>query len=101
MTDNANKPQPGDRIRFTRTLIEPADGDHPDLLYAKEGEFGSIVSFGTCSEGFMVQTDSLPTSFGASIAEFEVIEKVEVRVKESVIKAIAIVDQLISQIHKK
>jgi hypothetical protein len=59
-------------IRFTRTLIEPACGDHPTLQYAREGEYGTIVGHGT-REGYWVKTDNWPEAFGASDTEFEVV----------------------------
>lgn len=33
---------PGTRIRFIRKIIEPADGDHPEFLLAREGHGGWI-----------------------------------------------------------
>lgn len=61
----------GTRIRFNRTLTEPASGDHPELLYANDGENGTIVGYGT-SEGYWVKTDNHPAKFGAAPHEFDV-----------------------------
>ena len=64
----------GSRIRFLKELTEGPCGDHPALLYAKEGELGSVVSY-RCSEGYWVKTDGWPNSFGAYRTEFEVVEE--------------------------
>lgn len=61
----------GTRIRFVATLSESATGDHPDLLYANNGETGEITGHNDF-EGYMVKTDSWPHSFGAQREEFEV-----------------------------
>jgi hypothetical protein len=62
----------GTRIRFTKTLTEPASGDHPALLYAKAGQTGEITGHG-CREGYWVKTDDWPNPFGAAPDEFEVL----------------------------
>ena len=36
---------PGTRIRFTRTIEEPATGDHPRFLLAEAGSLGTIESY--------------------------------------------------------
>ena len=61
----------GTRIRFNRTLTERARGYHPELLYANEGEKGTIVGYGT-REGYWVKTDNHPAKFGAAPHEFDV-----------------------------
>lgn len=65
----------GARIKFLKELNEPASGDHPALLYAKEGATGSIVEIGTSREGFMVKAGNWPSSFGAYPYEFELIKE--------------------------
>lgn len=62
----------GTRIRFTQTLEERANEEHPDLTFAARGETGEITGHGT-REGYWVKTDGWPHSFGASREEFEVI----------------------------
>lgn len=61
----------GTRIRFNRTLTERANGDHPALLYAHEGEKGTIVGYGA-SEGYWVKTENCSAKFGAAPDEFDV-----------------------------
>jgi len=62
----------GTKIRFTKTLEDGANEDHPDLLYAEKGELGEIVGH-NAKEGYMVKADRWPkASFGASRDEFEV-----------------------------
>ena len=66
-------PAIGSRIRFCKTLIGQANGDHPDILYASRGELGTVTGIG-CKEGYMVRTDSHKTDFGAVFREeFEII----------------------------
>jgi len=62
----------GTRIRFTKTLIQAASGDHPTLLYAEKGTEGEITGHG-CREGYWVKWDRWPHPFGASRDEFEVV----------------------------
>ncbi len=31
-------------VRFTTDIIEPADGDHPEFLFASKGDIGIVVS---------------------------------------------------------
>jgi hypothetical protein len=71
MIDVAKHPV-GTRIRFTRTLDEPAGSDSPARLYATKGETGEITGHG-CKEGYWVKADNWPNPFGASEKEFEVI----------------------------
>jgi hypothetical protein len=33
----------GTRVRFTKTIIEDATGDHPRFLLAEEGELGNVA----------------------------------------------------------
>lgn len=61
----------GTRIRFNRTMTEPACGDHPALLYAYKGEAGTITGYGT-KEGYWAKTDNHPAAFGAAPHEFDV-----------------------------
>lgn len=60
----------GNRIRFLKTLDARATEDHPDIVYAKKGELGTITGYGT-KEGYWVKTDNWPSAFGASDTEFE------------------------------
>lgn len=60
----------GTRIRFTKTLTEPACGDHPAFIYARKGELGEITGHGT-REGYWAKWDRWPHPFGLSPAEFE------------------------------
>jgi hypothetical protein len=62
----------GTRIKFRKTLTEPACGDHPALLYAREGETGKITRHGA-PEGYWVKTDNWPNAFGAAPWEFDVL----------------------------
>jgi hypothetical protein len=63
----------GTRIRFTKTLDEPANEEHPHLVYADRGELGEIVDGGRpAREGHWAKTESNPP-FGVSRDEFEVI----------------------------
>lgn len=62
----------GTRIKFRKTLTEPACGDHPALRYASEGETGEITGYGT-PEGYWVKTDNWPNAFGAAPWEFDVL----------------------------
>ena len=62
--------EPFSKIRFTKTLTEPACGDHPELLYAREGETG-ILGAGISYEGYWARTFNNPTWFGVSEDEFE------------------------------
>jgi hypothetical protein len=64
----------GTRIRFTKTLEEPPDGDRPLQTYAERGESGEITGQGA-PEGYWARTDRCPHLFGASRNEFEVIEE--------------------------
>jgi hypothetical protein len=61
----------GTRIRFNRTMTEPACGDHPELLYAYAGETGTITGYGT-REGYWAKTDNHPVAFGVAPHEFDV-----------------------------
>jgi len=64
----------GSRIRFLLDLIEPASGDAPSQIYAKEGDLGQIVGYNqTAHEGYWVTWDRWEAKFGASSTEFEVI----------------------------
>lgn len=65
----------GTRIKFLKTLTEPACGDHPALLYATEGEAGVVTKHGA-REGYWVKADNWPNAFGASPHEFEAIPDV-------------------------
>ncbi len=73
---------PGTRIRFPRTIIEPACGDHPEFLMAAAGDMGEVVS---CDRGlpfpYSVKWDGWPHAFGAEEADFEVIEAGDVPFK--------------------
>lgn len=69
--DLVGKLDVGTRIRFNQTLTERSCGDHPELLYANEGEKGTIVGYGA-SEGYWVKTDNHPAKFGAAPHEFDV-----------------------------
>lgn len=62
----------GTRIRFTRTLTEGPNEDHPAILFAQAGELGSITGHG-CTEGYWAKTDDWTAPFGLSPDEFEVI----------------------------
>lgn len=62
----------GTRIRFTRTLDDPANEEHPHLVYAEKGETGEIVQGDRPAyEGYWVKVDHWPHPFGASRDEFE------------------------------
>ena len=64
------------KIRFTKTLAEAANGDHPDILYAKKGEIGILIGTGSY-EGYWVTSETMPTQFGASEDEFEILKEGE------------------------
>jgi hypothetical protein len=66
----------GTKIKFTKTLIEPASGDSPSLLFATKDETGEITGHGTY-EGYWVKTDDWPNAFGASDSEFIPLRKGE------------------------
>lgn len=66
--------EPFTKIKFTKTLTEAASGDHPALLYAKEGETG-IIGAGSSPEGYWAKVDGQPDWFGVREEEFEIIEK--------------------------
>jgi hypothetical protein len=55
---------PGTRIKFIRDITEAANEEHPDIIFAKEGDMGKIVSIGSCWEGYVVKWDA---PFGASL----------------------------------
>lgn len=76
VSESAVSLPPGTRIRFLKTLTEPATGDHPLLVYAKAGELGTIVEGRPCSEGHWAIWDGWQkASFGAVHGtEFEVVE---------------------------
>ena len=63
----------GTRIKFTKTLTESANEDHPDIIYARKDELGTVVGNG-CSEGYWVTWDAWPHKFGASVNEFEILK---------------------------
>ena len=65
----------GTKIRFTKTLTEPANEDHPALQYAHKNQTGEITEIGGCQEGYWVKTDNWPHPFGCERKEFEVIEE--------------------------
>lgn len=67
-----NKLTIGTRIRFTRTLSDPASGDHPALLYATEGELGTIVP-AQYGDAMWAKTDSWPHAFGVDPDEVEIV----------------------------
>lgn len=61
----------GTRIKFPRTIIESATGDHPEFLLASAGEEGEIVSYDETSVfPYSVKTDSCSYSFGAVEPDF-------------------------------
>lgn len=62
----------GTRIRFTKTLTEPANEDHPDIVFAKAGDFGVITGHGT-KEGYWAKWEHWPHAFGVSDGEFEIV----------------------------
>lgn len=62
----------GTRIRFTKTLTEPANEDHPGIVFAKEGDLGRITGHGTL-EGYWATWDHWKAAFGVSPEEFEVV----------------------------
>lgn len=64
----ANRLDVGTKIRFIKTLTEPACGDHPGLLYAYENETGKVLGHDV-REGHWVITDSCTSPFGAILGE--------------------------------
>jgi len=66
----------GTRIRFLKTLIEPADGDHPEFLMAKEGDLGRIVKKRSANShwDYSVTWDGFQKPFCADRSEFEAVQ---------------------------
>lgn len=62
----------GSKIVFNKTLLAPANEDHPPIVYAYKNETGEIISY-KAREGYLVKTDSWPASFGAYEYEFSLI----------------------------
>ena len=65
---------PGTRIRFPRTIIEPANGDHPEFQMATAGDEGVIVSYNDGLHfNYEVRIDSWPQAFGVRDNDFDVL----------------------------
>lgn len=73
MDNHVEFPLPvGTRIRFLKTLTEPAGEDHPGRIYAEKGDLGTITGHG-CREGYWVKWDRWKHPFGCSPTEFAVV----------------------------
>lgn len=55
----------GTKIKFTREITQPACGDHPTLLYAYEGDAGTIEGHNDdpLCHTYRVKTDNHPGEF--------------------------------------
>jgi len=69
--------KPDTRIRFIKTVIEPADGDHPTFLLANEGETGIIVEKKEKGHpyNYSVRTDHCQETFSVKTNEIEEIKE--------------------------
>lgn len=67
---------PFTKIKFIKTLFEEPSGDHPALLYAREGETG-IIGSNTSSEGYWAQVDGFTNWFGIREDEFVRLENAQ------------------------
>jgi hypothetical protein len=60
----------GTRIRFLRTLEEGPCEEHPGIIYARAGDFGTVLEAEyPCKEGHWVKWDHWPNAFGARLGE--------------------------------
>ena len=62
--------EPFTRIIFTKTIISPACGDHPELIHAEKGELG-VIGAGISPEGKWAKTNRQNIWFGVYDDEIE------------------------------
>ena len=68
-----NEVQVGARIVFSRSIYEPACGDHPEFILCRKGEQGTVTGPQT-SCGYLVRWDAWPSAdFRCLRTEFEVL----------------------------
>lgn len=66
----------GDKVKIKKDIIEYANEDHPDLLYARSGDIVIIRKIrenSLCYPIYVSHEDRLDNSFSVSIDEIEVI----------------------------
>lgn len=70
----------GRQIRFTKTIIEPACGEHPSFIYASKDQLGEIVEEKLkATFPFKVRTDTSGEIFGVHKNEFEIVKDEDVK----------------------
>lgn len=50
--------KPGDRIQFTADIVDGPMGDRPGIIYAKQGDIGSIVGIKASGDELLVENGS-------------------------------------------
>lgn len=65
-SDNTKELPIGTKIVFLKTLSAPPCEDHPGIIYARKGDFGTVVGH-DCIEGHWVKWEHWEAPFGATL----------------------------------
>lgn len=65
----------GKRIRFLKTLDQPANEETLAFVFAYKGELGNIIDVVDGVFMYSVKVDRWKTTFGANRDEFEILEE--------------------------